>query len=63
MYFFNFYFATSQTGPFTKAGAIDKDQSAAVHMLNNKGTYYYKITAYNSVGESAESGITTVVIN
>jgi predicted phage tail protein len=60
---FNVYFATLKTGPFTKAGTVGKDRNGAVHILNNKGTYYYKITAYNSVGESTESGITTVVIN
>jgi len=60
---FNIYSSDSTNGTFTKIGTTDKDVIMVVNPLNNAGTYYYKITSFNSAGESPDSTVVPAVVN
>ncbi|MEI8388335.1 MAG: hypothetical protein WCG23_00480 [bacterium] len=60
---FKIYFATSESGPFTNAGVTDKNTVMVIHPQTIAGSYYYKVTSFNSAGESTGSTIVPVIIN
>jgi len=60
---FNIYYSVSESGPFTKIGTAKKNSIKIIHPLDNVGTSYYKITSFNSAGESKESAIVPVIVN
>ncbi len=61
---FNIYYATSQSGPFQKVGAVSRDLTSVVHWLGAQaGTYYYQVKSYNASGESDSQTTLPVIVN
>jgi hypothetical protein len=61
-YFVGVYRSSAANGGYSRLAVVDKGSSPYTDRLVNRGTtYYYRITALNDLGESAQSGFLKVV--